>query len=232
MSSVKKNRKREASTKLVKITKNGPYIVTGNIPLSNAVIETDEEGYPLKWRETEGTLQNSPYRLCRCGKSENKPHCDNHHIKTKFDGTETAKNDDFETNAKIYDGPELKLLDNKELCVGAGFCIRAGNIWNLTTNSDTPEYEKIAIEEASNCPSGRLVLYDKEGNLLEPVLEQSLAVTEDEEGISGPLWVRGGIQIQSANNINYQIRNRVTLCRCGKSQNKPLCDGTHLDIEE
>ena len=231
MGSGKNSGQRDTNNKLVKITKNGPYIVTENIPLTNATIETDEEGYPITWRETEGIQQNTPFRLCRCGNSENKPYCDNHHLKTKFDGTETAKNDDFETNAKIYAGPELKLLDNKELCVGAGFCTRAGNIWNLTIHSDTSEYEEIAIEEASNCPSGRLVLYDKEGNILEPEFEQSIAVTEDEEGIPGPLWVRGGIQIQSANQTSYQKRNRVTLCRCGKSQNKPLCDGTHLDTE-
>jgi CDGSH-type Zn-finger protein len=30
--------------------------------------------------------------------------------------------------------------------------------------------------------------------------------------------------------IIYETRNRVTLCRCGESQNKPLCDGIHLDL--
>ena len=27
----------------------------------------------------------------------------------------------------------------------------------------------------------------------------------------------------------YEIRNRVTLCRCGKSKNKPFCDASHIE---
>jgi CDGSH-type Zn-finger protein len=46
--------------------------------------------------------------------------------------------------------------------------------------------------------------------------------------VSGPIWVRGGIEIESAEGHAYQVRNRVTLCRCGKSQNKPFCDGSHV----
>jgi CDGSH-type Zn-finger protein len=39
--------------------------------------------------------------------------------------------------------------------------------------------------------------------------------------------VRGGITIESADGVPYEVRNRVTLCRCGRSDNKPFCDASH-----
>ena len=37
----------------------------------------------------------------------------------------------------------------------------------------------------------------------------------------------GGIPIHGADGQAYEVRNRVTLCRCGRSANKPYCDGAH-----
>ena len=48
------------------------------------------------------------------------------------------------------------------------------------------------------------------------------------ESVSGPISVRGGIVIESADGREYEVRNRVTLCRCGQSSNKPFCDGSHV----
>jgi CDGSH-type Zn-finger protein len=48
------------------------------------------------------------------------------------------------------------------------------------------------------------------------------------KGEHGPLWVRGGIPVVSDDGKPYIVRNRFTLCRCGKSRNKPFCDGSHI----
>jgi CDGSH-type Zn-finger protein len=44
----------------------------------------------------------------------------------------------------------------------------------------------------------------------------------------GPLLVRGPFKLtdQDGNEIDAR-RKTVALCRCGKSQIKPFCDGTH-----
>jgi CDGSH-type Zn-finger protein len=49
--------------------------------------------------------------------------------------------------------------------------------------------------------------------------------------VSGPIWAKGGITVEAADGFQYEVRNRVTLCRCGASKNKPFCDGTHCSIK-
>jgi CDGSH-type Zn-finger protein len=214
----------------IKVTKDGPYLVAGGIPLLRMIIETDSYGDSCTWREVERYPHRERYTLCRCGKSRNKPYCDGAHTLQRFDGTETASNEPYLENVKEYLGPELKLTDKRELCVGAAFCVREAGIKNLVVYSDRPGFKEIAIEETANCPSGRLVVWDKQGNPIEPDYEPSIVITEHKNGSSGPLWIRGKVEIESADGIIYEKRNRVTLCRCGKSLNKPFCDGSHLDM--
>lgn len=75
----------------IKIIKNGPYFVTGDVPLTEQKIVTDEEGTALQMEVTHEFPQTESYSLCRCGKSKNMPFCDGSHQKEHFDGTETAK---------------------------------------------------------------------------------------------------------------------------------------------
>jgi CDGSH-type Zn-finger protein len=46
---------------------------------------------------------------------------------------------------------------------------------------------------------------------------------------NGSLKVEGNFEIVDKNGNLYDLGGReiVSLCRCGKSQNKPFCDGSH-----
>ena len=213
----------------IMVTRDGPYLLSGKVPVYEQVISTDEEGTPVEWTQRAAYPEKETCALCRCGHSENKPYCDGTHAKTGFDGTETAGNEEYLDKPVEIEGPALKLIDVTELCASARFCHKDGGIWKLVPKSDDPKADVTACEEASNCPSGRLVVQDKStGEFVEPVFEPSICLVEDPAiGVSGPIWVRGGISIESANGKTYRIRNRVTLCRCGKSQNKPFCDSSH-----
>ncbi len=214
----------------VKITENGPYIVTGGVPISKQSIITDEEGFSYQWHEEEKYPIKKQYALCRCGNSKNKPFCDGSHLRAGFVGIETAGRETYLHQAKKFKGPDLDLTDAYELCASARFCDRAGGIWELTQQSDKNQAKTTAIEEAGNCPSGRLVVWNKKGKVVEPVIEPSIVLVEDpQQNVSGPIWVRGGMQIEAADGTLYEVRNRVTLCRCGKSANKPFCDASHLE---
>ncbi|WP_211255065.1 CDGSH iron-sulfur domain-containing protein [Palaeococcus ferrophilus] len=214
--------------KKIVVSKDGPYMVYG-LPLARAVIIIGDDGNPIEWREEDEFEVGSVYALCRCGHSGNKPFCDGTHARVGFDGTETARRVGYIEMARRYEGPGIDLTDAKELCAAARFCYRAGGTWKLVEESDDPEKMRIAIDEAQKCPSGRLVVQDKEGKPLEPELKPSLRLIEDPQyKVSGPIWVRGGVPVVSADGYTYEARNRMTLCRCGNSKNKPFCDYSHL----
>ncbi len=215
---------------LIKVTKNGPYLVSGSVPLSRETIIADEDGESAEWVVDERLDDRERCGLCRCGQSGRKPFCDGSHMDVAFDGTEIASRVPYAERAAAIPGPTLTLYDVPELCAEARFCHRAGGAWHLVESAEADVVETV-IEECGNCPSGRYTVADTAtGQPIEPVLSPSIAfVADPEKSRSGPIWVRGGILIESADGEAYEVRNRVTLCRCGKSSNKPFCDGTHIE---
>ena len=217
----------------VVISKDGPYLVTGDIPLSKQIIGADAEGGSEEWKEGKVFPAQQTYALCRCGQSNKKPFCDGTHAKVGFDGTETANRAPYSRQADVADGPTMQLADQQNLCAFARFCDPKGQVWNQVNNTDDPEVRETFIRQVGNCPSGRLVAIDKEtGKTVEPELPVSIGLIEDpQQQCSGPIWLRGGIPMVSADGFEYEVRNRVTLCRCGESGNKPFCDGTHASMK-
>ncbi|MEO9321835.1 MAG: CDGSH iron-sulfur domain-containing protein [Nitrososphaera sp.] len=215
------------------ISKNGPYLVTGDVPLSIQVITPNKEGFSWDWTEGKKFSTGAEYALCRCGKSNKKPFCDGTHESIGFQGKETAVRVPYIVQAQQFDGPTLVLRDAEELCAFARFCDPAGKIWNLIQQSDDQEARELVVREANHCPAGRLVVRDKKNSKdIEERLSPSIGVVEDPAlGCSGPLWIRGGIEIESQDGKAYEKRNRVTLCRCGASANMPFCNGSHASIK-
>lgn len=214
----------------ITVTEDGPYIVSGGIPLVRVEIVVNAAGESVAWREIERLEAGTRYKLCRCGLSGDKPFCDGTHGEVGFEGTETAGHSSYAEMAVDIDGPGVRLHDARRLCAEARFCDRAGGLWNLVKECDDPALRALVEEEAQLCPSGRYVICDGHSHVeLEPELEVSIALIEDPSlEVSGPLWVRGGIAVQDVNGDLYEVRNRVTLCRCGHSANKPFCDGSHI----
>jgi CDGSH-type Zn-finger protein len=213
----------------IEVTKDGPYLVNGGVPLAEQWIETNAAGESLDYREGKTFPTSQQYALCRCGHSGNKPFCDGTHKKVSFDGEETASRVPYSERAQTIEGPTMLLTDVENLCAFARFCDPKGQVWNLVQQADTPEIRELVEHEAGHCPSGRLVVWDRTtGEAIEPKFEPSIGLIQDTaKKVNGPIWVRGGIPVVSADGEAYEVRNRMTLCRCGKSANKPFCDGSH-----
>jgi CDGSH-type Zn-finger protein len=212
----------------IKIIKDGPYLVTGGIPLREMIITPEGHHYVLK--EGRELPQDEEYALCRCGGSKNAPFCDGTHARSGFDGTETASREPYHKRVSdITQGAELNLLDDGR-CAFARFChTDRGDVWSLTELDFDERNRRDAIKTAAACPAGRLVMVDKNMNPLEEELAPEIVIMQDpEKHASSGIFVKGPIVIEAADGTEYEIRNRVMLCRCGNSENKPFCNANHV----
>jgi CDGSH-type Zn-finger protein len=216
----------------VTVSKNGPYLVAGDIALAKQTVVADAEGGSEDWKEGPPIDHAPTYALCRCGHSKNKPFCDGSHQKVGFDGTETASRRPYLEQAQLMNGPTHALTDVENLCAFARYCDPHGQVWNQVAETGDPQVRARFTHQVNQCPSGRLVAWDRAtGQPVETALPISIGLIEDPvEKCSGPLWLRGGIPVIAADGFKYEVRNRVTLCRCGHSKNKPFCDGSHAAV--
>ena len=162
-----------------------------------------------------------------------RPFCDGTHAKIGFDGSETSDRSSYLDQAQAIEGPALVLTDAEKLCAFARFCDTHGKVWAQVSQTDDPKIRALFLRQVNDCPSGRLVAWDKwTKKSFEPELPVSIGLIEDpEEKCSGPIWLRGGIAVIAVDGFEYETRNRATLCRCGESTNKPFCDGTHAAVK-
>jgi CDGSH-type Zn-finger protein len=213
------------SEQRIDVQGNGPYVVSGDVPLRRKRAVVSEHGEPLTWQTTDVVDAPESYALCRCGGSANKPFCDGTHSRRGFDGSESAPTGTYQERAKRYEGTGIVVVDDRGICEHAGFCgNRATNVWKMTRQTDDTVARAQVIAMVERCPSGALT-YEIDGQAIEPDLPAEISVIDD-----GPLWVTGGVTVERSDGEPFEVRPRMTLCRCGGSANKPLCDGTHKEI--
>ncbi|PKK87445.1 MAG: hypothetical protein CVV63_00985 [Tenericutes bacterium HGW-Tenericutes-8] len=92
----------------IEITKNGPYKVIGNIPLTEKKLVSVDGKTEVKKIKDYPSAETT--YLCRCGKSKHAPYCDGTH-KTFFDGTLTASRGK-DSDIPMTD-PEIAVMQNK-----------------------------------------------------------------------------------------------------------------------
>lgn len=172
--------------------------------------------------ETGAELDVKPVMaLCRCGQSKSKPFCDGSHTAAGFEsrGGKPEGPDRFFT----YEGKEVTVSFNPRLCGHAAECGRiASHIFDVAqkpwVQPDQGTVEEVKAVVAA-CPSGALQMGVPPETLVTGAAE--VRVSKD-----GPLWVKG-VAIDTDTAATGMPSDKFILCRCGKSGNKPFCDGTH-----
>ena len=200
----------------IQIREDGPYVVRGGVPI----------------RDAGGTLIQTgrTAMLCRCGASSTKPFCDDTHERSDFDGCETADKGPIESRRHIYPGEHVTILDARRICAHAAVCTdELPKVFDVSKSRwidpDLGPAEAIA-DVVSRCPSGALAFaLPGDPEPVEPHLEPEIRCAKD-----ASYEVRGAIELVGADGESYERRERVTLCRCGASRNKPFCDGRHADV--
>lgn len=190
-------------------SKNGPLVVK-NV---NNLTEANGNIFPV---------EKTTIALCRCGNSRNKPFCDGSHGKTGWydDKSETRQ----PRRVDNYIGQKIEIHDDRGICSHAGYCtdglpkvFQMGVEPWINANGDTVEN---IIQTIRKCPSGALS-YSIDGVKYNKFAEKpEIKITKD-----GPYYVRGAIDLNDLD--RPESEEHYALCRCGKSGNKPFCDGQH-----
>ncbi len=189
--------------------KNGPLIVTGLPRLTEA-------------NGNIHLLKKSTVALCRCGASGRKPFCDGSHGRMGW--TDEKSQGRQPRRVEDYAGKKITIHDDRGICSHAGFCTDGlPKVFRMGTepwiDPDAETAEKI-IRTIRKCPSGALsysvdgVRYDSFSDTPEIQITQN-----------GPCFVKGFVALKADD--QPASKEHFALCRCGKSKNKPFCDGQH-----
>jgi uncharacterized Fe-S cluster protein YjdI/CDGSH-type Zn-finger protein len=131
---------------------------------------------------------------------------------------------------RVYRNDKIAVTWEPKLCIHAGNCFRdlpevfkpQSRPWILVDAAKADEIAEIVM----TCPTGALHFERLDGGPQEP---QPTEMTIEARH-NGPLYVRGQIRILGPGGRLIREDTRLALCRCGHSENKPFCDGTHRRI--
>jgi uncharacterized Fe-S cluster protein YjdI len=129
---------------------------------------------------------------------------------------------------KEYTNGEVTIVWEPEKCIHSAVCVKG--LPHVFQPKDKPWIKIQAAEtealvnQVKACPSGAISFYmnNEEDNTAE-VLDTKVEVLEN-----GPLLVYGTLQVTHKDGSSETKNKTTAFCRCGSSNNKPYCDGTHI----
>jgi CDGSH-type Zn-finger protein/uncharacterized Fe-S cluster protein YjdI len=134
------------------------------------------------------------------------------------------RKEEAEMSVETATGKSATIEFNGQLCIHARRCVLSqpsvfkANVEGPWIDPDAASADAL-MYVALNCPSGAIQIsrHDGGANETSPKVN-TISVREN-----GPLAINAEIVLAGA-----RIGARATLCRCGESNNKPYCDGSHV----
>ena len=129
-----------------------------------------------------------------------------------------------------YATGDFTVIWKPKKCIHAEICVKT--LPDVYKPKDKPwiQPDNASVEalksQIDRCPSGALT-YKSEG---ETTMEKT-KTTECSIIENGPLLVSGNLKVILINGTVETKKRSTAFCRCGASENKPYCDGTHNQIE-
>lgn len=128
-----------------------------------------------------------------------------------------------------YATDEITVHWDSDRCIHSGVCLRRlpevfdfdARPWVNVTGADAATI----ADAIDHCPSGAL-RYERPG----AAAPDPDAITRVIPWPNGPLMLKGNITLRSADGEVIAEGTRMSLCRCGASQNQPFCDNSHRQI--
>lgn len=131
--------------------------------------------------------------------------------------------------SKTYTHGDITVVWKPDVCIHSKLCwTQLGEVFDPRArpwvNLAAAESERI-LEQVSKCPSGALSAYRSDA-----VSSPEVVTAESRVEVvpNGPLLVYGKLALKLRDG-STQNKSKVTaFCRCGRSANKPFCDGSHV----
>lgn len=133
---------------------------------------------------------------------------------------------------KRYTNGEVTVVWKPTTCIHSTICWKAATglpevfnpmikPWINMENASTAQI----VEQVKKCPSGALSFYFNDEQTAPPEITTD---TQIEVMPNGPLLVYGNITVKQHGGHEEKKYKVTAFCRCGHSQNKPYCDGSHV----
>ena len=130
-----------------------------------------------------------------------------------------------------YTNGEVTVVWKPEICIHSAKCV--GNLPEVFKPKDKPWIQmehsntKAIVDTVKKCPSGALSYYRNAIGKDVPDSEAPTQSVKVEVLKDGPLMVHGPLSVVHEDG-REEVKSRATaFCRCGKSENRPFCDGSH-----